>query len=118
MDYTINTYLLCCVLLSYPSSSSPPPATSDPAHPSPPLRLPALLPFLSLLEKLYIIALLVVQVYCLVLHGVVDVEGKYPFLPLLFTSVGCAVGVSWSWLLLYSDFLLNSRRNSVKSHKE
>ena len=95
------------------SFSPPTPAKSAQAPPSSTPRPPSLLPFLSSVEKVYIIALLAVQVYCLALHGVLDAEGKYPFLPLLLTSVGCAVGVGWSWILLYSDFLLSN-----KSHRE
>lgn len=60
---------------------------------------------LSPFQSLYVVVLLLVQVYCIFLHGVQGFLKHYEFLPLLMTSVSCAVGVVWSWLICYHDFL-------------
>lgn len=64
---------------------------------------------LSPFQLLYIVVLVLVQVYCTFLHGGLGFLKRYEFLPLLMTSVSCAVGVVWSWLLCYHDFLANQK---------
>jgi alpha-1,3-glucosyltransferase len=60
----------------------------------------------SSVEKSYLALLCVSQFYCLLLHPLLDGNGRYPFLPLLVTSVTCSVGVGWSWIVFYVRFLL------------
>lgn len=60
---------------------------------------------LTKLESCYLILLLTVQVYCLFLHGTGGLLAHLEFLPLLLTSVTCALGVLWTWLLSYHEFL-------------
>ena len=60
----------------------------------------------SFVEKSYLVLLCVFQFYCLLLHPLLDGNGRYPFLPLLVTSVTCSVGVGWSWIVFYVRFLL------------
>ena len=64
-----------------------------------------LLPYLRVPESLYLVLLCALQVYCLVLHPLVDRDGRFPFLPLLITSVSCGLAVLWSWIVFYVKFL-------------
>lgn len=68
----------------------------------------AIFPGLNRLESIYVILLLLVQVYCLLLHGSFGFLAGLEFLPLLLTSVSCAVGIIWSWLLCYQEFFIGS----------
>lgn len=60
---------------------------------------------LSPLQSAYITVILLIQVYCTFVHGVNGFLARYEFLPLLLTSVSCSMGVLWSWLSCYRDFL-------------
>lgn len=79
--------------------------------PSSPLRhlKPAnLLPCLTCWDTLLLVLLLAVQVYCCGLHGLGGLLANLPFLPLLLTSVSCAVAILWAWLFLYYQFCIES----------
>ena len=67
-----------------------------------------LLPYLRVPESLYLVLLCALQVYCLFVHPLVDRGGRFPFLPLLITSVSCALGVLWSWIVFFVKFLFGS----------
>jgi len=64
-----------------------------------------LIPFVTWYEAAYIYISLPLFLYTCLGHSVLGLESKLPFLPLMMTSLYCAVGVIWSWLLLYSHFL-------------
>lgn len=73
----------------------------------PSLKLCSGAEFLTPPQLLFICALLVIQFYCLFVHGLFSFLSRLEFLPLLLTSVSCAVGVVWSWLLFYHEFLFS-----------
>ncbi|KAF9969342.1 glycosyl transferase [Actinomortierella ambigua] len=59
----------------------------------------SLLRQLTVLEQLYVVGFVPVQTYVLAVHGWVFGEDKMAFLPLMITSVYCAAGVVYGWLL-------------------
>ncbi|XP_065176857.1 probable dolichyl pyrophosphate Glc1Man9GlcNAc2 alpha-1,3-glucosyltransferase [Sycon ciliatum] len=60
---------------------------------------------LNALEKLYLLGLVPLFVYCDIVHAMLGLHVTLPFLPLLLTSVYCAIGVVYAWLLFYADTL-------------
>jgi len=63
------------------------------------------IPFVKSYEAVYIYGIVPLFLYATFGHSVLGLDEKLPFLPLLMTSVYCAIGVLWSWLLLYRHFL-------------
>ena len=63
------------------------------------------LPVVDWYEACYLYGLLVLEFYCSALHPFTALAVKLPFLPLMLTSVYCAVGVAWAWILFYMDTL-------------
>jgi len=61
-------------------------------------------PLLRLHEKLYLIPLPLVTIYETALHKLLFGE-RLPFLPLAFTSVYCAIGIAYCWILYYYVYL-------------
>lgn len=55
---------------------------------------------LSAAERRYLVGLALLEGYCAFGHAAVAGRGRLPFLPLLLTSVYCAVGVLWAWARL------------------
>lgn len=55
-------------------------------------------------EYLYVINLPVLTVYETIVHKLIFHE-KLPFLPLALTSIYCAVGIIYSWVVYYYMFL-------------
>ena len=62
---------------------------------------------LSPLQLVFVGLLLLIQFYCLFVHGLFGFLIQLEFLPLLLTSVSCALGVVWSWLLFYHQILFS-----------
>eukprot|EP00058_Branchiostoma_floridae_P025805 XP_002611295.1 hypothetical protein BRAFLDRAFT_210949 [Branchiostoma floridae] len=62
---------------------------------------PYCLPLLSPVETAYIIGLVLLQLYCSLGHHALGLTTRLPFLPLMLTSVYCALGVMGSWLKFY-----------------
>jgi len=56
-------------------------------------------------ESLYLAGLLPLEVFTGLLHPVLGLSRSLPFLPLLLTSLYCAVGVTYCWLKFYWIFL-------------
>lgn len=59
------------------------------------------LPLLSLTETLYLLGIVPLELCNSVGHSVLGLSSRLPFLPLLLTSIYCAVGVTYSWLRFY-----------------
>ena len=59
------------------------------------------LPLLSTLESLYVMGIVPLEVYNSFLHPLLGLTERLPFLPLMLTSVYCAVGVCYCWLRFY-----------------
>lgn len=57
-------------------------------------------------EKLYSILLIVLPAYEHVVQYPLGFHVKMPFMPLMLTSVYCAIGMSYFWLTFYSEYLL------------
>ena len=53
----------------------------------------------------YLAGLAAVALYDVVGHGALGLDGRWPFLPLLLTSLYCALGVVYCWLSLYRHML-------------
>ncbi|XP_059481046.1 probable dolichyl pyrophosphate Glc1Man9GlcNAc2 alpha-1,3-glucosyltransferase [Neocloeon triangulifer] len=64
------------------------------------------LPLLSRLETLYTLGLMPLFVYQHILHRLLFADAL-PFLPLLLTSVYCAVGITYCWVTFYWHFLFS-----------
>lgn len=62
---------------------------------------------LTVLEMGYLFLCIIVQVYCLFIHGSLGFLSHFEFLPLLLTSLTCSVGVLWSWYLTYFMYLFH-----------
>ncbi|CAB3998466.1 probable dolichyl pyrophosphate Glc1Man9 c2 alpha-1,3-glucosyltransferase isoform X2 [Paramuricea clavata] len=62
-------------------------------------------PLLRWYENVYLSGLVVLEIYNLFIHNALGFAMKFPFLPLLLTSVYCAVGILWSWILFYHSVL-------------
>ena len=63
------------------------------------------LPIVEWYEASYLYGLVVLEFYCSAIHPLTILAIKLPFLPLMLTSVYCAVGVVWAWILFYTDML-------------
>ncbi|RIB29497.1 Glycosyltransferase Family 57 protein [Gigaspora rosea] len=54
--------------------------------------------FVYLLENVYIVGFVILQFFTGVVHQIAFSDGKFQFLPLLATSVYCAIGIVYSWV--------------------
>jgi len=63
------------------------------------------LPIVEWYEAWYLYGLVFLEFYCGVIHPFTVLAVKLPFLPLMLTSVYCAVGVVWAWIVFYVDTL-------------
>lgn len=69
------------------------------------------LPLLNKLESVYILGLIPLFLFENVVYPLLGLNNKLPFLPLMLTSVYCAVGVTYFWLKYYWHFLTTSEVN-------
>ncbi|ORZ11140.1 glycosyltransferase family 57 protein [Absidia repens] len=67
--------------------------------------IPKLRRLLTQVEMIYVMGLILVQAYTTIGHSLVFGDDRYEFLPLMMTSVYCAVGIMYAWLLLMYDHL-------------
>nr|CAD7423113.1 unnamed protein product [Timema monikensis] len=68
------------------------------------------LPLLSVPESLYLLGLVPLFIYECFVHPLSGLDATLPFLPLMLTSVYCAVGISYCWLKYYWHFLVGIER--------
>ncbi|CAH0558948.1 unnamed protein product [Brassicogethes aeneus] len=70
------------------------------------------LPLLNHIESMYLLGLNLVFLYENVLHQLLGLSNKLPFLPLMITSVYCSIGIIYCWVKLYINFFKKSNLNS------
>lgn len=66
------------------------------------------LPIVEWYEAWYLYGLVFLEFYCSAVHPFTVLAVNLPFLPLMLTSVYCAVGVVWAWIVFYVDTLKTS----------
>lgn len=71
-------------------------AASGAGAPAAPLSMHECCRWLPLLYRAYLAGLVVLELYCTLGHKALLGE-RLPFVPLMLTSVYCAVGVTWAW---------------------
>jgi alpha-1,3-glucosyltransferase len=59
---------------------------------------------LTQVETIYVMGLIAIQCYTSIVHTLVFGD-RYEFLPLMMTSVYCALGIMYGWLLLMYNHL-------------
>ncbi|XP_054256992.1 probable dolichyl pyrophosphate Glc1Man9GlcNAc2 alpha-1,3-glucosyltransferase [Macrosteles quadrilineatus] len=69
------------------------------------------LPLLSVAESLYVFSLAALFVTEYAVFPLIGLTAKYPFLPLMLTSVHCAMGVLYCWLRYYWHFMTMDKTN-------
>lgn len=62
-------------------------------------------PLFNWMETVYLLGLAPLEVCCEFVFPFTSWRLKYPFIPLLLTSVYCAVGVTYAWFRLYVSML-------------
>ncbi|XP_058798616.1 probable dolichyl pyrophosphate Glc1Man9GlcNAc2 alpha-1,3-glucosyltransferase [Phymastichus coffea] len=67
-------------------------------------------------ELSYIAALPLITLYDIVIHKIIFGD-KLPFLPLALTSIYCALGVSYSYLIYYYEYLHDNKKTNNKQKK-
>ncbi|KAK3736385.1 hypothetical protein QZH41_017895 [Actinostola sp. cb2023] len=72
------------------------------------------LPIVTSYEAVYVCGLAILEIYNCVIHPFTPIASTFPFLPLMLTSVYCAIGVVWSWLLFYRNFFSYGEVTLVK----
>ncbi|KAG2456655.1 ANR42 protein, partial [Polypterus senegalus] len=60
---------------------------------------------LNSLEATYLTGLIPLEVFCEIIFPLTPLKEAFPFLPLLLTSVYCALGVSYSFIKLYVSMI-------------
>jgi alpha-1,3-glucosyltransferase len=64
-------------------------------------------------ESVYLLGIVPLEAYCMFVHSYFGLADKLPFLPLMLTSVYCAVGVVYCWLKFYL-LTLDDRGRKIK----
>ncbi|EXX77256.1 dolichyl pyrophosphate Glc1Man9GlcNAc2 alpha-1,3-glucosyltransferase [Rhizophagus irregularis DAOM 181602=DAOM 197198] len=61
---------------------------------------------IKIIENIYMYGFIILQFFTGIVHQIIYKDGKYPFLPLLSTSIYCAFGVIYSWIRLSVIYFL------------
>lgn len=70
---------------------------------------------LPLHELIYDLGLIALLFYEFILQYALNLDKRFPFLPLMLTSVYCSIGIMYFWLKYYAEFLFNDYSNrSIK----
>ena len=64
-------------------------------------------PLCNTLESSYLYGLFFIFIYQEIIHKILGLQDKLPFLPLMIISVYCALGMFLSWLKFYQQTLTN-----------
>ncbi|XP_075579095.1 dolichyl pyrophosphate Glc1Man9GlcNAc2 alpha-1,3-glucosyltransferase isoform X2 [Pelecanus crispus] len=62
-------------------------------------------PLLNWLETIYLVQLVPLEIFSEIIFPLTPWKQHFPFVPLLLTSVYCALGVTYAWLKLYISVL-------------
>lgn len=74
-------------------------------------------PLLSVSESLYLVGIIPLEIYnSIIHHHILGLYEKLPFLPLMLTSVYCAIGVTYCWIKFYYLTLTEKPIKHEKSH--
>jgi alpha-1,3-glucosyltransferase len=66
---------------------------------------------IPVIEKLYLLGLGLLFLYEHVIQYVIGLDRNLPFLPLMLTSVYCALGISYFWLKFYCYYLFDGTKS-------
>ncbi|KFM79818.1 putative dolichyl pyrophosphate Glc1Man9GlcNAc2 alpha-1,3-glucosyltransferase, partial [Stegodyphus mimosarum] len=67
---------------------------------------------ITYLEKLYFCGLIILQLFYSIFAGILGIEKKLPFLPLMLISAYCAFGILYAWIK-YCYLTLNSTDSDI-----
>lgn len=65
------------------------------------------MPMLNIFESVYLMGLCLPFIYEIFFHSFLGLNINFPFLPLMITSVYCAVGVLYAWIKYNIYFIFN-----------
>ncbi|XP_072257500.1 dolichyl pyrophosphate Glc1Man9GlcNAc2 alpha-1,3-glucosyltransferase [Pyxicephalus adspersus] len=70
---------------------------------------------LGCMETLYLLGLVPLELLCEIIYPLTSWQQQLPFVPLMLTSVYCALGVGYSWVRLYASIVTDSSTTHKKS---
>ncbi|CAC5403214.1 ALG8 [Mytilus coruscus] len=73
------------------------------------------LPLCSTIETLYLLGIVPLEIYNSIIHPGLGLDQRLPFIPLMLTSVYCAIGIMYCWIKFY---ILTLQEKMPKSHRE
>lgn len=69
------------------------------------------------LEWLYSLGVIALPLYEHVIQYLLNFDKKFPFLPLMLTSVYCAIGMTYFWITFYFEYLFVNETDNRKKKK-